>query len=34
LALALVLVVSGVIWGIVQVIVWYIQWLASQPLGF
>jgi hypothetical protein len=34
LALALVLVVSGVIWGIGQVIVWYIQWLASQPLGF
>jgi hypothetical protein len=34
LALALVLVVSGVIWGIVQVIGWFIQKVHSTPVGF
>jgi hypothetical protein len=34
LALALVLVVSGVIWGIVQVIRWFIQRVLSTPVGF
>ena len=34
LALALVLVVSGVIWGIVQVIWWFVQAVLSNAGGF
>jgi hypothetical protein len=34
LALALVLVISGVIWGIVQIIWWYIQLVLSNAGGF
>jgi hypothetical protein len=34
LALALVLVVSGVIWGIAQFIMWIIQRVHSTPVGF
>jgi hypothetical protein len=34
LALALVLVVSGVIWVIVQYIRWVIQRVLSTPVGF
>jgi hypothetical protein len=34
LALALVLVVSGVIWGIAQIIMWFIQTVRSNAGGF
>jgi hypothetical protein len=34
LALALVLVVSGVIWGIAQFIMWIIQKVHATPVGF
>jgi hypothetical protein len=34
LALALVLVVSGVIWGIAQFIMWFIQRVLSNAGGF